>query len=70
MDEEDWDFGAVDEALAIYQGPRRTREEAVADLLGDLAAECQSEGLDFLAMAHVAAHVAADIARVRSRISA
>lgn len=58
MDEDDCDFGALDEALAIYQGPRRTRVEAMADLLGDVAAECQASGVDFLSMAHTAADIA------------
>lgn len=66
MDEDDSGFAALDEALAVYQGPRRTRREAMGALLGDLAMECQTEGLDFLAMAHAAA----DIARAPIRITA
>lgn len=58
MSEDDCEFGALDEALAVYQGPRSTRQEAREALLADLAAECQSEGVDFLAMAHVAADIA------------
>lgn len=39
--------GAIDEAMALYQGEETSNEEAVAFLLADLKAWCVERGVPF-----------------------
>ena len=40
-------FGAIDEAMSLYQGEETSNEEAVAFLLADLKAWCAERGVPF-----------------------
>lgn len=41
------EFGAIDEVMAIYCGPKVDPQEAVALLLLELRDWCKDEGVDF-----------------------